>query len=120
MSAGAADGYPDSYRHIVRRLDELIEMHADRPVYSKDLADHAQVSIRTLQSATLAVSNMSLHGYVRWRRLLAVRAKLRRGNTSVKTAAMQCGFWHLGDFSRSYRKEFGELPSATLASAQSR
>jgi AraC family ethanolamine operon transcriptional activator len=33
---------------------------------------------------------------------------------SVKAAALSCGFWHLGQFSRDYRLTFGELPSETL------
>jgi AraC family transcriptional regulator, ethanolamine operon transcriptional activator len=32
----------------------------------------------------------------------------------VTQAASQWGFWHLGYFSRDYRKMFGELPSQTF------
>jgi transcriptional regulator GlxA family with amidase domain len=33
----------------------------------------------------------------------------------VKACALAFGFWHLGDFSASYRLQFGETPSQTLA-----
>jgi len=33
----------------------------------------------------------------------------------VNTTALAFGFWHPGDFSRSYRQQFGESPSETLA-----
>jgi transcriptional regulator GlxA family with amidase domain len=113
-STESTDGCSDRSRDIVRRLDELIKKQANHPLYSKELADHVGVSIRTLQDATRAARNMSLHAYVRWIRLLAVRAKLQRDETSVKAAAMECGFWHMGDFSRRYHERFGELPSDTL------
>jgi AraC-like DNA-binding protein len=35
------------------------------------------------------------------------------GAHSIKAAAPENGFWHLGDFSRAYRELFGELPSRT-------
>lgn len=37
----------------------------------------------------------------------------------VKSAALAYGFWHMGEFSWSYRDLFGELPSETLACAVS-
>jgi AraC-like DNA-binding protein len=54
---------------------------------------------------------MSLHSYVRWKRLLNAHQKLRQG-MGVKRAALESGFWHMGEFARDYRKLFGELPSA--------
>jgi AraC family ethanolamine operon transcriptional activator len=58
---------------------------------------------------------MSLHRYLRLRRLWLVRQRLLAGANSVKATALAMGFWHLGDFSRSYRFTFGETPSETLA-----
>ena len=43
-----------------------------------------------------------------------VRRGLRAGPDSVKAVALAFGFWHLSDFSRSYRDQFGETPSQTL------
>jgi AraC family ethanolamine operon transcriptional activator len=60
---------------------------------------------------------MSLHRYLRLKRLWLVRQGLRAGDTSVKACALAHGFWHLGEFSKSYRQHFGETPSETLAGA---
>jgi transcriptional regulator GlxA family with amidase domain len=57
---------------------------------------------------------MSLHRYLRLRRLWLVRQRLLAGADSVKAVALAFGFWHFGDFSRSYRDQFGETPSQTL------
>ncbi|MCX7309342.1 MAG: PAS domain-containing protein [Afipia sp.] len=52
------------------------------------------------------------------------KIKLRHANetlsapsktTTVSGVALKCGFQNLGHFSRYYRDEFGELPSATLS-----
>ena len=41
---------------------------------------------------------MSLHRWLRLRRLWLVRQRLLAGTPSVKAAALAFGFWHLGDF----------------------
>jgi AraC-like DNA-binding protein len=111
----------DRHRDMVRKLDELIEGWVPpQPIYSKDLAELMGVSARTLQNATLRTRGMSLHRYLRLKRLTAARKKLQHGATGVKTAALQSGFWHLSYFSGEYRKLFGELPSSTLQSARLR
>ncbi len=104
---------PDRYREIIARLDRAIEAMPSEPVYSKVLASRLGTSIRTLQAASRSVNGMSLHRYVRLKRLSAVRQQLSTGKTSVKAAAISNGFWHLGDFARAYKEAFGELPSET-------
>jgi AraC family ethanolamine operon transcriptional activator len=47
-----------------------------------------------------------------------VRRRLLAGAESVKAIALAFGFWHLGDFSASYRLQFGETPSQTLAKSR--
>ena len=111
----------DRQRDIVRQLDELIDgWEPSQPIYSKELADLIGVSIRTLQNATPRTKGMSLHSYLRWKRLTAARQKLQHGAASVKDAALESGFWHLGDFAQRYQKLFGELPSLTLRAARLR
>lgn len=39
---------------------------------------------------------------------------------TVTSAATECGFFHLGHFSMSYRRHFGELPSETLRRSRDR
>jgi transcriptional regulator GlxA family with amidase domain len=116
-SVGRSSG---RYRDLVGKLDDLFENGgtASSPVYSRELAERLSVSIRTLQNAVRAQHNMSLHSYIRWKRLMAARQKLQQG-MSVKRAALESGFWHLGEFARDYRNRFGELPS-TLRSRTER
>ena len=113
----ARRGSFDKHRKLIARLDEVVALFGSKPLYSDDLAAALGVSVRTLQTATHAVHGVSLHHYLRLKRLWATRIQLMTGSAglSVKAAALGNGFWHLGDFSRGYRLAFGETPSETLA-----
>jgi Helix-turn-helix domain len=66
------------------------------------------------------VVEMSLHRYLRLRRLWAVRRLLLAGNKplQIKACALSNGFWHMGEFAALYAAQFGEAPSMTLARAR--
>jgi AraC family ethanolamine operon transcriptional activator len=100
---------------VYRDIQAVLSGSIGRPVYSGELARHVGVSVRTMHDAVQRYQGMSLHRYLRLRRLWLVRQRLLAGTGSVKACALACGFWHLGDFARSYRSQFGESPSETLA-----
>jgi AraC-like DNA-binding protein len=104
---------------IFRDAEAVIAEHYDSPIYSGDVAQQIGVSVRTLHDAILQYRGMSLHRYLRLRRLWLVRQRLLAGTHSVKAAALAFGFWHLSDFSHNYFLQFGETPSATLARSRS-
>jgi AraC-like DNA-binding protein len=106
----------ESHRTIIARLDKLVDaLPLSSPLYSKDLAGHIGTSARTLQAASHSITGISLHRYLRLKRLSRVRPQLLTGARSVKEVALGNGFWSLGDFARSYAQAFGELPLQTLA-----
>ena len=84
------------------------------PIYSEEIARKLGLSVRTMHDVVRRYRGMSLHRYLRLRRLWLVRQRLLAGADSVKAVALAFGFWHLGDFSTSYRDQFGETPSQTL------
>ncbi|WP_371933129.1 helix-turn-helix domain-containing protein [Bradyrhizobium sp. CCGUVB23] len=100
-------------------MDELISAQLATPLYSDDLARRIETSVRTLQEAARAIHGVSLHSYIRLKRLRFAHCQLKSGlpGQSVKAAALDSGFWHMGEFSRLYRSVFGEAPSTTLARA---
>jgi AraC family ethanolamine operon transcriptional activator len=100
---------------IFREMQAALSEEVGQPVYSGDLARQIGVSVRTMHDAVKRYTGMSLHRYLRQRRLWLVRKKLLSGMHSVKACALAFGFWHLSDFSRIYRLQFGESPSETLA-----
>ncbi|MBR0712490.1 helix-turn-helix domain-containing protein [Bradyrhizobium liaoningense] len=118
----ARPGSFDKHRELVARLDEQVDLLGSVPLYSDDLAAALDVSVRTLQTATQAVHGLSLHQYLRLKRLWATRKLLLTANAglSVKAAALANGFWHMGDFAKGYKATFGEMPSETLTQSRSR
>jgi AraC-like DNA-binding protein len=109
----------DHHRKLVARLDELIHESPAVPLYSDELARGVGASVRTLQTATQAVHGMSLHQYLRLKRLWSTRCQLTSGlpRLAVKAVALANGFWHMGEFAKLYKATYGELPTQTTARA---
>lgn len=101
---------------LVQRIDDYVAAHPTTPIYTADLAGEFGVSIRTLGGAVSNVRGMSLHHYIRLKRLWATRARLLKGGgATVASCARAQGFHHLGEFAAAYRATFRESPSDTLA-----
>ncbi len=107
----------NSSRHfkVFRDVQAALAGDIAQPIYSGELAKQIGVSVRTMHDAVKRYRGMSLHRYLRLRRLWLVRQRLLAGTQSVKACALAFGFWHLSDFSRIYRSQFDESPSDTLA-----
>ncbi|WP_441236789.1 helix-turn-helix domain-containing protein [Bradyrhizobium sp. 930_D9_N1_4] len=104
---------------LVQRIDDYVTAYPNAPIYTADLAGEFGVSVRTLGGAVSKVRGMSLHQYIRLKRLWATRARLLKGGgTTVATCARAQGFHHLGEFAAAYRATFHEAPSDTLARAR--
>jgi AraC-like DNA-binding protein len=110
----------DSARHfkVFRDVQAGLSDNLAQPIYSGELAKQIGVSVRTMHDAVKQYRGMTLHRYLRVRRLWLVRKRLIEGSQSVKACALAFGFWHMGDFSISYRSQFGETPSETLAGSR--
>ncbi|MGR4927222.1 helix-turn-helix domain-containing protein [Bradyrhizobium sp. CAR08] len=101
---------------LVQRIDDYVAAHPTAPIYTADLAGEFGVSIRTLGGAVSKVRGMSLHQYIRLKKLWATRSRLLKGGgANVATCARAQGFHHLGEFAAAYRATFHEAPSDTLA-----
>ncbi|WP_164934931.1 AraC family transcriptional regulator [Bradyrhizobium zhanjiangense] len=101
---------------LVQQIDDYVAAYPTAPIYTADLASEFGVSIRTLGGAVSKVRGMSLHQYIRLKRLWATRARLLKGGgATVATCARAQGFHHLGEFAAAYRATFHEAPSDTLA-----
>jgi AraC family ethanolamine operon transcriptional activator len=107
----------NNYLSLVQKFDEFVAVNAGKTLYSADVARQLGVSVRTLHNAVVAIRGMSMHRYMRLRRLWSVRQQLLRGDSqqSIKAVALMNGFWHMGEFTALYREMFGEAPQQTLA-----
>ena len=108
------------YLQLVRKLDEFLQDNAAKVLHSVDLAREFGVSVRTLNNAVVAIRGLSMHRYMRLRRLWSVRQQLVHGSPAeaLKVIALANGFWHMGEFRTLYRDFFGETPQQTLEAAR--
>ena len=106
---------------LVRLIDDFVAANPTSPIYTANLAGEFGVSIRTLGSAVAKVRGMSLHQYIRLRKLWTTRTHLLKGGGGITVAscARANGFHHMGEFAAAYRTTFKETPSDTLARGRS-
>lgn len=100
-------------RRLVDRACQLMLAPHDEPPTLLQVCQQVGASRRKLELCFQEVLGTSPARYLRAVRLNGVRRLLRGGAPSVQQAAEQWGFFHLGQFARDYRAQFGELPSQT-------
>jgi AraC-like DNA-binding protein len=104
-----------------RGFDRAIECirHADlATLNTAELCAAAAVSARTLEYAFREELGLSPAAFIRRLRLHALRRALLAsalGESTVTELAYHLGFTQLGRLAGTYRRTFGEAPSATLA-----
>lgn len=107
-----------NYLKLVSKAREYLFENATEPVTVLELCNELYVSRRTLQNAFQQVLGIGPNAYLKTIRLNAVRRELvspYSKQTTVKDAAMQWGFWHLGQFATDYQRLFNEKLSETLS-----
>ena len=105
------------YRRLLAKARDYVLENMAEPVTVVTLCNQLHVSRRTLQNAFHAVLGIGPNAWLKRIRLNAVRRELISPWSecvTVKDAAMQWGFWHLGQFATDYQRLFAEKPSATL------
>lgn len=107
-----------SYKQMVRKVRDMVQDGTRVAPSVEELCGVLHVSPRTLQYAFQKSLGVSAAAYVRSLRLDRVRRTLLEAdpaNLRVGDVAVRWGFWHASQFSRLYARQFGELPSETLA-----
>jgi AraC-like DNA-binding protein len=101
----------------LKRAIELIQRDFARPWTIPQLASASGVARRTLQTQFRRFIGASPLQFLRETRLAEARRQFVRAEstTTVTSAAIACGFTHLGRFPAWYRERYGESPSTTLA-----
>lgn len=107
-------------KRLVDRACELMLSRPDEPLSMLEVCRRVGASRRKLNYCFQEALGVSPLKYLRAVRLNGVRRELRIGQEAVQDVATRWGFWHLGQFSREYKQQFGELPSQTLAVARGR
>jgi len=100
----------------LRRALDYIDAIADETPSIQEICRLTGVSWRTLDYAFRDHLGVSPKRYLQAVRLTGARSALQRSGPDVKISdvANDWDFWHMGQFSADYRRQFGELPSETL------
>ena len=95
----------------------LVDKRFPAPFTLTELSRHCGVAQRTLEYAFRQVYDTTPLAFIRSQRLTRNRMALlaARASTSISDTARACGFTHMGQYCKDYRRLFGETPSMTLA-----
>lgn len=104
----------------VMAASELVSRPLNHTMTVDELCGELHLTRRTLQNHFQGVVGESPADFLKAVRLDACRRRLRDGGATVQAVAAQWGFFHMGHFSRDYKRLFGELPSQTLRGASLR
>jgi AraC-like DNA-binding protein len=101
---------------LVAQLCEYMQAHLDASLTLTDLEVFSGLSARSLQTAFKKQVGFSPTQWLTRQKLHTIRAKLESADASESiTSLVGTYFPNLGDFARYYQRQFGELPSQTLA-----
>lgn len=112
-----SDRKRQAYSLMVKNVEEYAMARVGEHLLVTDLCKVAAASERTLENAFTEILGITPVAYLIRIRLHRARQALlagSHGTTTVSAEALNWGFWHFGEFSRSYKQCFGELPSDTL------
>lgn len=99
----------------VCRAEELMSSRFDEAITVADIAETLGVGLRSLQIAFQEHRGYPPREALTRIRLEEARRRLERAgiHENISYIAMDCGFTHMGRFSKAYQSTFGELPSVT-------
>lgn len=110
-------------RRMVDRACALMLSGGAEALTVLEICQRIGASPRKLTYCFQDVLGISPAKYLRAVRLNNARRDLKNPDhpdTGVQDVATRWGFWHLGQFSLDYKRQFGELPSATLRAGRGR
>jgi len=117
LSGRSLTGFAGYRYGAMRRAEEYMREHMDRPFSSRALCQATHMSERSIEMLFKEVYGISPRTWSQLARLNAARQELLRADVrvvSVTAVATRWGFYHFGRFSAAYRRLFGEVPSATI------
>lgn len=97
---------------IIRTLTDWIESNLDKTLSIDEVAAKSGYSKWHLQRMFRTVTKQTLGGYIRDRRLTLAAEALRKTHRPVFDIAMQYGYDSQQTFSRVFRRQFSQTPTA--------
>ena len=104
------------YESLAKAVQDYVGDNYAEPITVTEIAAALNVPLRTLQTAFKSRRGMTVRTHIAKVRIAAMRERLLKPDptTTVTSAAVDAGLFHLGRSSAAYQAKFGELPSETL------
>lgn len=99
-----------SQSHQIARAIDWLKINFARPLHIDDLAAHVHMSTSSLHHHFQTLTAMSPLQYQKWLRLNEARRLMLTEHMHAVTAAFRVGYESPSQFSREYRRLFGEPP----------
>ncbi len=99
-------------QEIIHSLTHWIDQNLDKALSIDDVAAKSGYSKWHLQRMFRSVTKQTLGGYIRERRLTLAAEALRQTQRPVFDIAMQYGYDSQQTFSRVFRRQFAQTPTA--------
>ncbi|RWR03087.1 transcriptional regulator [[Pantoea] beijingensis] len=100
------------HNEIIHTLTDWIEQNLDKTLSIDEVAAKSGYSKWHLQRMFRTVTKQTLGGYIRERRLTLAAEALHKTQRPVFDIAMQYGYDSQQTFSRVFRKQFSQTPTA--------
>lgn len=96
--------------HKIEDIINYIETHLAEELSLAKLSTVFSMSVSNLQRRFKKSFNMTVNGYIRYRRLVVARQHLERGLVTITEAAYEAGYHHPSNFTNAFKKAFGMPP----------
>lgn len=104
-----------SHTHRIAQATDWLKAHLDKPVVIADLASRCGMSVSGFHQHFKEMTQLSPLQYQKKLRLMEARRLIVMNDSQISQVAMQVGYESPSQFSREYKRLFGNSPNSDLS-----
>ena len=104
-----------SHTHRIAQATDWLKAHLDKPVVIADLASRCGMSVSGFHQHFKEMTQLSPLQYQKKLRLMEARRLIITNDSQISQIAMQVGYESPSQFSREYKRLFGNSPNSDLS-----
>ena len=104
-----------SHTHRIAQATDWLKAHLDKPVVIADLASRCGMSVSGFHQHFKEMTQLSPLQYQKKLRLMEARRLIVMNDSQISQIAMQVGYESPSQFSREYKRLFGNSPNSDLS-----
>ena len=104
-----------SHTHRIAQATDWLKAHSDEPVVIADLASRCGMSVSGFHQHFKEITQLSPLQYQKKLRLMEARRLIISNDSQISQIAMQVGYESPSQFSREYKRLFGNSPNSDLS-----